>query len=943
LILTGQSSFTARLANSATELPKHTLRARTSPSRTIEELDSVWVKRDFGDRQVDDNNLMPDLRNGTDFMIVPPPDAISEFKVETTGYGPEFGRGGGAAVNVAFKSGTNQFHGDAWEFLQNNAFDARNFFDYNTVGVPPSRENQFGFAAGGPIVRDHTFFFGDYQGTRVGQSESFVSIVPTAAEKLGNFSDGFLGQITDPATGQPFPNQTIPVIQMDPVALKLAQLFPNPNLAGTNEFVSNPLQTSNTDQFDIRLDHQFGEKTQAFGRVDYSKNSQYNPGPLPGLALGGTDGVTQDNTTDIPGLGTAVGVTHIFNPSVVNDLRLGYNRLVINQVELNSTVNAAQQFGIPGIPFISGVVGGLPQFQFSDISELGARGYLPTQETVNVFSARDVLNVIAGTHSMKMGFEGRPSEFTLLQPSSSRGHFHYSGQFTGSGFGDFLIGMPNEADLSNVTNADQLRDNYAAFWGDTWKATQRLTLNYGVRWEYHTPVHEKFGAQAALGLGSNPTYYTSRPVTLPSSFPFPVKDIGSYLSTPQHNDWAPRFGFAYRVGTKTVLRGAYGIFWQAEEVGTFSGPPAFNPPFFIDATFNAVSTTQVNPIVNRLSNGFPADAITVGFDPTAVAYVAMQSNLQDGYVQSWNFTVQRELSPSTTLEAVYVGNKGTHLINDAPGNQATPSDNPNSPIQPREPIPVLSTVTSDILSNAYSNYNALGITLRKRLSRGLSLNAAYTWSHTLDIASDSDLGSDNNGYFRNANDQFLEYGNADFDSRNRLALFYEYELPFGRGRAFAPTAGRWLNAAIGGWSTYGIWTLQSGNWFTPVLSYDASNSNSQSPRPDMICNPNQNAPHTTTAWFNTSCFAAPPDGSFGNAGRNVILGPSYFDADLSVMKDWNISESRRLEFRAEFFNAFNHPTFPAITGLTFFDTPSFGNILSANSPRQIQLALKFYW
>ncbi|MGH9450716.1 MAG: hypothetical protein ACRD11_09250 [Terriglobia bacterium] len=522
-----------------------------------------------------------------------------------------------------------------------------------------------------------------------------------------------------------------------------------------------------------------------------------------------------------------------------------------------------------------------------------------------------------------------------MQPCNSRGYFSYSGQFTGSGFADFLIGMPNEADIANVMNVDYLRNNYAAFWGDTWKATNRLTLNYGVRWEYHTPVHEKFNAQAALGLRNTPTYYTSRPVTLPSSFPFPVKDIGKYLDSPQYNDWAPRVGFAYHIGKKTVVRSAYGIFWQAEEIGTFSNPsPGFNPPFYIDATFNSVSTTQVNPTVNRLSNGFTANAITAGFDPTAVSYTGMQPNLQDGYVQSWNFTLERELGPSTTLKAAYVGNKATHLINFAPANQATPSTDLNSPIQPRQPIPALSTLIFNVISNANSNYNSLQFTMRKRLSHGLSLNVAYTWSHALDLASNSNLESQNNGFFRYANDQFWEYGNADFHSRNRLALYYEYPLPFGRGRSYFTNSSRWLNAAIGGWNTLGIWTLQSGNWFTPVLSYDASNTNSQSPRPNMICNPNQNAPHNTSTRFNAACFVAPPEGSFGNAGRNVILGPSYFDADLSAVKNWSLGESKRLEFRAEFFNAFNHPTFPTISQLTFFDTPSFGSIFSANPPRQ---------
>jgi Carboxypeptidase regulatory-like domain len=901
---------------------------------------------------VDDNNIMGDLRTGHDFLIEPPPDAITQFNVETNGYGPEFGRGGGAAINLAFKSGTNNFHGDAWEFLENNALDARNFFDYVTPGAPPYKQNQYGFTMGGPVIipkvyngRDRLFFFGDFQGTRTRNDETFDSVVPTVSEKQGNFSDGFLGTITDPTTGQPFPNETIPVADMDPVALELAQLYPDPNLTGTDSYVSTPEQVTDVDQFDVRVDYSPSASTHFFFRGDYSNTGLYNPGPLPGLAVGGNNDVTQGNATRDLGAGAAFGFTYIFSPTTVNDFRAGYNRVALTQAQLNATVDADQGFGIPGIPFVSGVTGGLPDFTFSDVQNLGASGdCLPTDETVNVFTLRDVLTLVRGTHSINVGFEARPSEFTFFQPCNDFGDFGYNGQFTGAGFADFLLGLPDTASLSNRPNIDYKRQNYATFAGDTWRASTHLTLDYGLRWEYHSPVYERFNAQGALTLGNAPTYLTSSPVTLPSAFPFPVKDVGTYLSDRNFTDFAPRLGLAYQRGAKTVVRAAFGTFYNAEEVGTYSNPsPGFNPPFYINATFPSVSVNTVNPTVNRLGNGFPANAITSGFNPDSIAYVALQSNLQDAYVESWNLTLQRELSSSTGFELAYVGNHATHLLNFAPGNQATPSANPSSPFQTREPIPVLTGVDYQILSNLFSNYDALEVTLKKRLTHGLSLNAAYTWSHALDVASSSNLGSGNNGFFQNDNDQFAEYGNADFDTRNRIALFYEYQLPFGAGQAFGSSAGRLLNAVIGGWNTLGVWSYQTGNWFSPELSYDSSNSDSQDPLPNLICNPNQNAPHTTTAWFNTSCFAAPPEGSFGDAGRNVILGPSFFDADLSAMKSWNLSESRRIEFRAEFFNAFNHPTFPAVSELTFFDTPSFGQILSANPARQIQVALKFYW
>ena len=276
-------------------------------------------------------------------------------------------------------------------------------------------------------------------------------------------------------------------------------------------------------------------------------------------------------------------------------------------------------------------------------------------------------------------------------------------------------------------------------------------------------------------------------------------------------------------------------------------------------------------------------------------------------------------------------------------NQATPSDDPNNRIQPRRPIPILDTGTGDILGNGYSDYNALVVTLRKALSKGLSLNVAYTYSHALDIASSSSLGSGNNGYFRDAYNQALEYGNADFDARHRISAFATWQLPIGAGHALAGGASPFVNSIIGGWNLYSIWTLQSGHWFTPTSSVDTSNSGSQSPRPDVICNPNVNAPHSAAQWFNTSCFMGAQQGSYGDAGRNIIEGPGLFNTDLSFVKNWAFAgERHRVEFRAEGFNIFNHTNFAGIDDLVQQDT-TFGQIRTALPSRQIQLALKLYW
>jgi hypothetical protein len=902
---------------------------------------------------VDNNSLSPDLRNGTDFMVSPPPDAIQEFNVETNGYGPEFGRGGGAAVNIAIKSGSNAFHGDVWEYLRNEKLDSKNFFDTTDTKTPPYKQNQFGFTFGGPIVKNHTFFFGDYQGTRIRNTETFQSFVPTATERTGDFSDGFLGAPTDPATGNPI---TPSDPNIDPLALQLAQLYPTPTSG--NLFVYNPVQAINTDQFDIRVDHSFGQSTPVFVRVSHSRNHLNNPGELPGLALG-SPGTLEGNTMQNNSTGAAIGITHVFSPTIANDLRVGYARLDITQLPFFGDVNADAQYGIPGIPFVKGLTGGLPVLTFSDVQQLGAEGCVPTLEVTNVYTYRDVLSVTRSTHKMSMGFEGRPSEFTIFQPCDGRGHWDYGGGFTGSGFGDFLLQLPDNADLATLHNIDYKRSNYGIFFGDNWHATTKLNVDLGLRWEYHSPVWERHNQQAVLGFDGN--YYVAGQAPLPAGFIFPVKQSpwGKYLNEPHRRDFAPRVGLAYQLTPATIVRASYGIFWQAEEIGTYSNPsPGFNPPYYILAVFPAQPGPTVNATVNTLVGGFPANAITSGFDSTSVGYTRLQPSFADGYVQEWNLTVQRQLGASNSLEVSYMGSKGTHLINGATGNQASPSPDVNAPFQPRRPIPALFSETFDILSNGYANYHGLGITFRRNFAHGLAANVAYTWSHALDIASSSNLGSGNNGYYRSEDHQNWEYGNADIDQRHRLTAYYTWQLPFGHGRTFGSNASGWVDSVIGGWSHLGIWSWHTGNYFTPVIDNDFSNSGAPQARPDLSCNPNHGAPHTTTDWINTNCFVLPARGTYGNGGRNIILGPGYFNTNLSLMKDFHFTESRYLQFRVEFFNAFNHPNFVGISRLTIFTQPvapinqpqdttldfsQFGTILNAFPPRQVQVALKFYF
>jgi Carboxypeptidase regulatory-like domain/TonB dependent receptor len=965
---------------------------------------------------IDNNSNLTDLLNETNYVIQPSVDAIQEFKVQTNAYSAEFGRGNGAIVNATIKSGTNDIHGDVYEFLRNDKLDARNFFDQVR---PEYRQNQFGVTVGGPVKlpgyngHNRTFFFGDYEGLRVRQGQTSVSAVPTDAQRAGDFSalidyttpavdpngnpaldcngkPTYMGEIFNTrltqdsmasatgvcgvpfqydATGKPL--NIIPMSAMDPLAVRLAKLYPEPNApngAGFN-FVSNPILNKDRNNFDIRVDHKFSDRDTSFYRFSFEDQPSNIPPAFPNsLADGGGffSGVEDNAYRSL-----ALSETHIFGPRLVNEFRFGYNRIHSQRFQFNFNKDVSGQLGFPGVPFVA-MNGGLPQLTFSDgdVATLGSPTFLPSLEIQNTFSYSDNLTLIRGKHSFKFGTEVRFEEFTIFQPASPRGTLNFGGGFVSNpdgavgvaaGFAQFLLGIPDGGNITNLHNVDYLRPVYAFYGQDDIKLTPKLTLNLGLRYELFLTVKEKFKNQGTYDLSKQILFVpkgqkAQLTPTIASLVPLSAT-ASPGLINPDLNNFAPRIGFAYSVTPRMVVRGGFGIFFGGEENGPYSNPSqGFNPPFFVTQVFStpcgladanpASANNCAIPGFSFLNQGFPANSLT---DPNTPQLFTLDPKLVTPYVDQWHLSTQYQLPFDTLFEVTYAGSKGTKLYAFLNGNQAAPSNVQGAPINPRRPIPAIQSGISLFNSTANSEYNGLQVRAEKRFSKGLSFLAAYTWSHSLDEASNANLGAQNNDGYRWAAHPEWEHGNSDFDIRQRLVLSYLYELPFGQGKRFGSNATGAAERIIGGWQVGGITTVSTGTWFTITGATSPGAQSDGQQRPDQVSNPN-GKPCLPGTFFNTCAFQNPPIGSFGDTGRNTLRGPGLQIWDFSVFKNFKLSESKRFEFRSEFFNIPNHANLQlAKSGpqnpinATVFGSPQFGFLTAARDPREIQFALKFYY
>jgi hypothetical protein len=899
--------------------------------------------------------------------VNPSIDAIREFRVVEDSYGTDQGMTSGAQVNMASRSGANRLSGTAYEFLRNSALDAKNFFDDPNSPIPPYRQNQFGASLGGPIRRNRTFFFTNYEGLRILQSVTNTTLLPTSAIRQGDFN-GINPPIIDPTTGQPFPGNTIPPSRIDPVSRAILARVPLPNLThappGENNDINVGLHRVTTDQFMARIDHELTPKHQLFGRFLLFDGQQLvpfvpdsfaqNPSAPPGFG---------DNKDDT-GRNLALGFTSVFQPTLINDFRFGYTYYFGTKEGQNIHSGFLESLGITRAPGATN--DGIPAIDVPGYADMGDSDiFQPQIRKDNTFQFTDNVAWVSGRHTWKFGADARRYRLFYLVEDFGQGVFSFSdgaSSVSGTAFSDFLLGRPflSYAQAGNSGGNDRV-DYFGAYFSDEFHATRRFTLTYGLREEFYSPPTNADGRASILdpsdatrfivrndqgqaaALIANPliqslqslyglSFITSQQAGLPPS-----------LIRPDWAGWAPRFGFAYDLTKRhtTSLRGGFGVFNSLGELDyaaeTRLSAPITEFLFGLDTCrFYGPGACGQSYAPAQLSYQL---AYTLGNqEPTAIS---SPPNLRNGYVYEWSTSIDHEIAPNTVLSVSYAGSDGHKLPRRGLQNQGIP----NLPGERRGYHPQPGSNQFIRATDVNSNYNALIVRLERRFSYGISFVGGYTFGKSIDTAS----GLNGTNQPQDNYDMKAERGLSDFDIRQRFVFSNNWELPFGPGRQWM--RGGAAARVLGHWDLSNILTVQSGQPLTAILSTALSGTDSNgTDRPELIANPNLPAgQRTPSRWFNTGALVAPPIfydnlGVYsipGNEGRNIITGPGLAAWDMSLQRQVRLSERLGVVFRSDFFNLTNHPNFDR-PGL-ILGTSNFGNISSAENSRQIQFSLRLNW
>jgi hypothetical protein len=900
-----------------------------------------------------DNNAYGTSNQGFSNQVIQAnPDALAEFRVETNNYSAEYGRSTGAVINASIKSGTNQFHGEVWEFLRNTKLNATGFFKPVNGEKPAFNQNQFGGAFGGPIVKEKAFFFADYEGfRRVAHPVQFATLPTTAMQSLN------LGMpVRNPLTGASYPSGIIPASDVTPFAQAVLAALPKPNLPTTsNNYESAPGATISNDKGDVRYDQYFGQKVALFGRYSQSNTRIFSPPSIPGAAGGNANGdVYVRNLQAVP------GATWTISPTSVLEARVGfdYTEAGKNPIALGQPVGG---FAVPNLPVDPTFAGGLYSLNFGGgLSQLGRQSSNPQYQYPIVLNPKVNFTRILGRHSLKMGFEYQMIDTAVSDFHPKYGVDNYTGYYSapaGTGtlsgnqqqvysFADFLFGARNHYELNNNPVAHLRQRMYFGYLQDDFKFSQKLTLNLGIRYEFATPQWERDNHLSNFDPTTNSMIL--------------AKSGSLYdraLVHPDPHNWAPRIGLAYNVTPKTVIRSAYGISYvQFNRLGG-ENLLAYNGPFVVDAVIDGQSPFNL-PICTSVDSapgacfrptylGFPNNFASPSAFNTATTQVRyIPANNRTGYVQSWHFTVQRELANNLLLDLAYVGNHSVGLMILGDANQAVPNLlGQNLSINARRPIRNFTTI-EQAYSGGFGSYNALQVKLEKRYNAGFYFLNSFTWSKAIDNAPGhlENYNGDNSRI--NIRNHTSERGLSSYDQPFNDTLSILYDLPFGKGRHFN-IQNRALDLIAGGWGVNVINTATSG---LPLnITYSASQQYQVSPlvttRPNLISSQvtTPEGQRTTRNYLNAAAFALPDyTQPFGSAGRNIARGYPFYELDLGLHKNFALwSESSYVQFRAEAFNLLNQTNFSPPN--TTFNTSSFGSITSTFPARQIQFALKLYF
>ena len=909
-----------------------------------------------------DNNAYGTSNNGqSNQAIQMSPDAITEFKVETNNYSAEYGRGGAATTNVVMKSGTNTLHGSVYEFNRNTVFNAVGFFKPLGGVKPPLHQNQFGLTVGGPIVKNKLFAFADYEGFRVKSGSLIFASIPTADEANGILPVA----VTNPLTGVIYPaNTPIPQSAMQPFARKILSQFPAPSTPGAvaNNYQSLVGVRTNSDKFDVKIDDQIRSDISGFLRVSQRKvNTATNP-TIPGLNYNlGSFSRTLNQQA-------ATGFVWTVNPTSVLDARFAVTRVNAGGgPAIVGAANALDAYGIPGLPTGPNIVGGfniggggLPSLSLSaPFTALGRGTATPQFQNPLNFDSKLNFTKIRGKHTLKVGVEWMVLREQVLDINPFYGKESFLGGFSQPAGGpasarsytlaDLMFGLESQYVLSSSITPNFRKHFYYGYVQDDFRASSKLTLNMGLRWEYGSPWYDRDNKMANFD---------------PATGGFILaKSGGVYdrtLVNPQLHDFAPRFGFAYSVSPKTVVRGAYGMTYvhehrvgSAEQLGIFG---VFGPVYTVN------QTNPKDPNFRTAQQGFPAGVVDpANFNPLNANSTYIPKNIPDTYIQTWTLDIQHEFAHGIVFDIAYVGNRGVAepIMTDFNQAYAQPSATANLSLQARRPFSTAGAVTC-FCPDGFSNYNGLQAKLEKKFSRGFSFVNAFTYSHAIDNADQSlDFSNGNQASPQNYRDMASEKATSNYDRKFVDITSVIYDIPVGRGRHFLAGLPGIADAILGGWQLAAINTAESGlpinlrAWAglnVPAAFQTVGNLNDwrggESYRPNILGPILNTTPGVdkTKAYFNTANVVLQTDPShpFGNAGRNIVRAPALNQVDFAIHKDFRMPrESIRLQFRAELFNTLNHTNLQAPNGDRA--SSAFGIITAALPARIGQLALKLVW
>ena len=947
-------------------------------------------QNDFVLDGMDNMAISMDYLGGSSFLVNPPPDALAEFKISTADYSAEFGHSAGAVVDASIKSGSNQIHGDIWEYWRNDVLDAR---DFNALTVPKFRQNLFGATLGLPIIKNKLFFFGDVQENRIAAGQPFTQSVPTLLERQGNFTELLNPSLTGSSKAITLyePNSGGNTVltcngqqnvfcpsQIDPVAQHILNLYPLPNTNGGKTYLNNVQnlnQPQNTWQYDVRVDWNIASKDQAFVRFsDFNQMGNY-AGSL-GPILDGSGGNGSQNVSGLQvdfGNNFVFSETHIFNPSLVNEFRFGYDYGHFDIFQLNPETDIASTLGLGGMPFGAGVKdnGGLPSLNISSIAAAGSHGYRPEEQIENEYQILDNVSKTLGRHSLKLGISLQSIRSDFFEPPTSHGSYTFNGFFTsangaantGNGVADFLADQMNSGSISPSAAWNNAQWYIAGYAQDDWRTTQRLTLNLGLRYDWFEPYKEMAGRQANFYPSGAPGISTGS-----GTLTYPIQDQGKLplsaaflqnlatdnialqyssrqgLTNERVLNFGPRVGFAYQVDSTTVLHGGFGIFYQGQQNSGGADNIGTNYPFVFNSSF--VSPTCKPQAGPCLSNGYTLEtgfqsAVSQGLS-TFVSNPSLNGqspNLKTTYAMDYNLTFQKALTNDLVATMGYVGTTARHLPVGLNPNASVALVGPGVSTQKYLPFPQFGGFT-DLDYVGMSSYNSLQAKLEKRMSHGLNFLATYTWGHAMDDAADP--LSTSIGY-RNTNIIPIrdEYTNSGWDTRQRFTLNGYYQIPFGAGTGHM-THSRLTNAVLGGWATNLTFQVQTGQPFTVGVANTTTagggtanailtrNPFTPGGSPDPT-NPSITCPakvRTLQHWYNPCAFANPLPAQLIGTGNypalvtginnaeaflggksNTVYGPGYNKVDMSLFKNISTIREQYFQFRVDAFNLANVPEY----------------------------------